>query len=215
MSAIERPPAGGAPGGVPAPVDLVALEQTRQGLELAAPGVLLVLFSVPWIEALQVPDLLVSLVRMLGWLLLGLGLIVTAPTPDGPLPRWLKLPFAAACLLAALQAGLGATGWLPRMPALAPYLVRGGQLAFLLLPWILWRFCQQRGLTGRALSWLWGALALLAASGLYLYSDATWPLWLFPALAVTLFLITRQTARDLWLDALHKASRRSTAQRTA
>lgn len=192
------------------PIDLSSVENTRLGLKVAGIGVLLVLLTVPGSPQLE---WLVMLVRALGWIVLGTGVALLAPTPDGPLPRWLQPPYSILCLLAALRIGkqLLFARFHVETPVAIVRIEQGLVIlliaAVLLLPWILWRFCQHRGLTGRALSWLWSAVLLLAAFAVHWRTRTEWLVWAYPALGLLLFVLCRQTARDVWLDAVNRQSK--------
>ena len=203
---------------------LATVEDTRLGLKLAGLGFLLLglaplAWSLPprahesWGSAYTLA------LALAGCALLALGLATNAATPQGPLPRWLRTAFVALFLLAALDLalvlGLRAAGIAGDDLPIAPAAARRAQsavgwavlLACISLTWILWRFCQHRGLTGRGLSWLWIAVV---ASGLTVALGSTeriWPAALFAPLGVLAFLLARQTARDVWLDAIYKTSK--------
>lgn len=194
------------PGVLPRESDLVALAATRRGLKLAAPGLLLVLLGVaPFAgDALGAPLLAL---RFTGWALLALGLAVTAVTPDGPLPRGVREVYVMIFALAVVRSVWGRFEALPDLARLETRFVWVLDAALLLLPWILYRFCQHRGLTGRAITWLWCALALLLVLILNLLTHSTWALWLCPAIGLVLAVNAWQTARDVWLDAVYKNAR--------
>lgn len=194
------------PGVLPRESDLVALAATRRGLKIAAPGLLLAMLGVAPIEggALAAPLLAC---RFAGWALLAVGVSVSAATPDGPLPRGLREFYALVFALGALRAGWSRFEGIPDMPEAERALVWTLNAALLALPWILWRFCQLRGLTGRAITWLWSALALLAVFLVNFTTRTTWALWLCPAIGIVLALAAWQTARDVWLDAVYKNAR--------
>lgn len=194
------------PGVLPRQSDLVALAATRRGLKLAAPGLLLVLLGVmPAAFDVLGPALLA--LRFTGWALLALGVALTAVTPDGPLPRGLRELYVLVFGLGALRSVHDRFLDLPQLDSLETGFVWLLDLALLLLPWILWRFCQHRGLTGRAITWLWCALALLTVFLVNVVSRSTWALWLCPAIGLVLSVNAWQTARDVWLDAIYKNAR--------
>lgn len=196
------------PGVSPGPVDLIALEATRMALSLAAPGLLLVLLGViPLGEALAVLGPLLLVLRAAGWALLALALALSAPTPNGPLPRWLKPLYVLACAGGAVRVVYHRFLNAPALDQLEQLYVRLLWLAFLALPWILWRFTQHRGLTGRAITWLWCALALATVFVVNWVTRSSWALWLCPLIGVVLMLNARLTARDVWLDAVYKNAR--------
>jgi hypothetical protein len=194
------------PGVLPRESDLVALAATRRGLKLAAPGLLLVMVGVVPIAggALSAP---LFALRVLGWTLLAGGLALSSVTPDGPLPRGMREVFVLIFALGAARTVLGRIDGLPDLTALERNLVWVLDATLLALPWILWRFCQYRGLTGRAITWLWCALALLGVFLLNLVTRSPWALWLCPAIGAVLAVNAWQTARDVWLDAVYKNAR--------
>ncbi len=182
-------------------LDLDLLENTRLGFRIAGFGLLFVLCSIPWFGAHPI-DLAMIAVRFAGWLLLTLAILLTPPTPNGPLPSWLKWPYAIVFALAALRVAVHPFGWLASHGEIESWVVPVFGLAFVALPWILWRFCQYRGLTGRALTWLWSAFLLLGVFALHWKLKSDWVTWLYPPLGILLFLMSKQTARDIWLDAI-------------
>lgn len=194
------------PSGRPEDFDLIALSNTRVGFRIAGYGLLAVLCSVPW-SGVHAVDLALTSVRIVGWILIAAGVAMMAPTPNGPLPRWMQAVYVLLCSLAALRMVARGLGWLAPLVELEQRVVPVLWIAFLALPWILWRFCQYRGLTGRALTWLWSAVALLAVFGLHWRVQANWLMWAYPALGVLLFVLSKQTARDLWLDAVNRRSK--------
>jgi hypothetical protein len=214
----ERDPrldASGAdhPGFAPPAFDLIALENTRQGLSLLGIGLGLFVAALP-MQRFAPSGLAAmgSFVHFLGAIAMGLGFLVMAPTPHGPLPRWLSGLYVALSLSTALMAVLSFAIRLGVMDArgLAFTLDRWARLAFLALPWILWRFCQHRGLTGRALVWLWLGMASLLAWLLGSLFDLGWIAWILPLIGVFAAINSWQTARDVWLDAI---GRTTTAER--
>ena len=188
--------------------DLALVGRTRQGLCLAGPGFLLVLVGVIPMAPSEV--LLASFllaVRFAGWSLLAAALWLCAPTPNGPLPRWLKALYILACAGGALRVVYHRWAFHPAWAEWEQGYVALLWTAFLALPWILWRFCQHRGLTGRAITWLWCAMALFAVFAINFWTRTSWALWLCPAIGVALFANSLLTARDLWDDAVHKLAR--------
>jgi hypothetical protein len=194
------------PGVLPRESDLVALASTRRGLALIAPGLLLVLLGVVPLGGGALAPLFVAL-RLAGWSLLALGLWVSSPTPDGPLPRGLRELYVLVFALGALRTLWSRFDGLPELGVLEQGFVWVLDAALLLLPWILYRFCLHRGLTGRAITWLWCALALAGVFVVNLSTHSTWALWLCPAIGLVLAVNARQSARDVWLDAVYKNAR--------
>jgi hypothetical protein len=190
----------------PEDFDLIALSNTRVGFRIAGYGLFGVLCSVPWIDVHFV-DLGLTLLRIVGWVLIAAGMAMMAPTPNGPLPRWLQGVYILLCSLAALRSIARGLEWMKPFDAVEAKLVPVLWFAFLALPWILWRFCQHRGLTGRAISWLWSAVMLLAVFGLHWRLQTNWLMWAYPVLGILLFVISKQTARDLWIDAVNRRSK--------
>ena len=194
------------PGVLPRESDLIALAATRRGLKVAAPGMLLVLCGVVPLDVDWLGPALLG-VRFLGWVLLAVGLWFTASTPDGPLPGLLR---SAYVLLFSMGAVRVLYDRFLDQPGLALWEKRGVWLlnaGVLLLPWILWRFCQHRGLTGRAITWLWCALALMTVFIVNFMTRSSWALWLCPVIGLILAVNAWQTARDVWLDAVYKNAR--------
>lgn len=196
------------PGVAPGPVDLIALETTRRGLTVAAPGLFLVLSGVIPIEGsgLPVSGPLIAM-RVTGWALLALGLLLASPTPNGPLPAWLRPLYVLVCLGGASRVLYHRLVHAVHFDAGEAYFVYFLWIAFLALPWILWRFTQHRGLTGRAITWLWCALALASVFAINFVTRSSWALWLCPGIGLALALNARATARDVWLDAVYKSAR--------
>ena len=188
--------------------DLERVSRTRQGLVLAAPGFLLVLIGViPLTDADSVLSAALLGVRLGGWALLAAGLFLCAPTPNGPLPSWLRVVYVLACVGGATRVAYHHFAFDPAWRVMEERYVALLWVAFLGLPWILWRFCQHRGLTGRAITWLWCAMALFAVFAINWSTRASWALWLCPLIGTALFANALMTARDLWDDAVHKAAR--------
>lgn len=194
------------PGVLPRESDLVALAATRRGLKLAAPGLLLVMLGLLPLGSGAIAPLLLAL-RFGGWTLLALGLLTTSVTPDGPLPRGLRELYVVIFVLGAARTLWSRLGDLPDLGAMETRFVWALDIALLLLPWILYRFCQHRGLTGRAITWLWCALALAGVFVVNLATHSTWALWLCPVIGLVLAVNAWQSARDVWLDAVYKNAR--------
>lgn len=193
-------------GGAIDDFDLIALSNTRVGFRIAGYGLLFVLCSVPW-SGVHAVDLALTLLRVVGWILIAAGMAMMAPTPNGPLPRWMQALYIGLCSLAAVRMIARGTGWAAELVDFEQRLVPVLWLAFLALPWILWRFCQYRGLTGRALVWLWSAVLLVVVFGVHWRVQSDWLAWAYPPLGVLLFVLSKQTARDLWLDAVNRRSK--------
>lgn len=188
--------------------DLQRVGRTRQGLVLAAPGFLLVLCGViPLAESEVALGAFVLAMRFAGWLLLAGAFLLCAPTPNGPLPAWLRVLYVLACVGGAARVAYHRFGFDPAWVRWEERYVALLWTAFLGLPWILWRFCQHRGLTGRAITWLWCAMALLAIFVINVTTRQSWALWLCPLIGIALFANAFLTARDLWDDAVHKVAR--------
>lgn len=194
------------PDGQPDDFDLIALSNTRVGFRVAGYGLLAVLCSIPW-SGVYAIDLTLTGLRIVGWILIAAGIAMMAPTPNGPLPRWMQAIYIFLCSLAALRMVARGFDWLAPIVELEQRVVPVLWIAFLALPWILWRFCQYRGLTGRALTWLWSAVLLVAVFGLHWRMQSNWLMWAYPPLGVLLFVLSKQTARDLWLDAVNRRSK--------
>ena len=205
-----RPQESGAehPLLAPGPTDLAQVAKSRLALRLAAPAFLLVLLGVVPLAADQtVPNAVLLAVRFGGWSLLSLAIWLSAPTPNGPLPSWLKAFYVLVCAGGAGRVAYHRFLFDPQWAAWEQGFVQLLWLAFLALPWILWRFCQHRGLMGRALLWLWCAMALLAVFAVNWSTRTSWALWLCPAIGLVLLANAHLTARDLWDDAVHKSAR--------
>jgi hypothetical protein len=195
-----------------APTDLERVASTRRGLLVVAPGFLLVLLgAIPLSEGSLLPGALSLAARFAGWSLLALALALMAPTPNGPLPAWLRALYVLAFAGAALRTVYHHWLFDPAGAAWEQRFVQLLWVAFLALPWILWRFCQHRGLTGRAITWLWCAMGLLSVFAVNWVTRTSWALWLCPAIGVILFVNARLTARDVWTDAIWKNARAASA----
>ena len=202
----------------PLPFDLIALESTRTGLSILGLGLGLVAFAVPMVVgALARADHWVSisgwLVTALGFFGVIVGVRISAPTPHGPLPQFAR--GAAICLgivalISAVVQGFTDTPLIfpyfnTATDGVLPFIHEAARVALLALPWILWRFCQYRGLTGRAIVWLWIAMAGSVLALAARFTETTNALlYGFPMLGVIVFIAARQTSRDVWLDALYR-----------
>lgn len=206
------------PGVRPGPFDLIALENTRMGLKCVGAGLGLFLLGLPlYAQALRNSGVWASsagwVLHLAGVALLALGFLITAPTPHGPLPSWLKSLYLLACVASALLTVRHLLRPFIALPdgdtwqSVELWVDHAARLAFLALPWIFWRFCQHRGLTGRALVWLWLGMATAAVAIVVLATEARWLLWSCPALGAIALFSALQTARDLWLDAIYRHTR--------
>jgi hypothetical protein len=202
----------------PSNFDLIALEHTRSGLRVLGVGLGLWSFAHPLIAQLLSDAAFAA--ALAGWSLNALALLcligaiwICAPTPQGPFPRWftavLALVFAAGLASSALHLYSLLSGFVPaeNLRRGVGYVDNSARIACLLLPWILWRFCQFRGLTGRAIVWLWFAMASSGVAVAVTTSDMRWWLVLFPPLGVIAFFAAQHTARDVWLDAVYRHTR--------
>ncbi len=206
--ALLEDPGEAHPGVRPGAIDLIRIESTRLGLSVLGAGFLLVFAgAIPLESGASLLGSATLVLRFLGWTLFALALWLCAPTPNGPLPAWLKLAYVLAGVLGALRVVYHRFFRQPELAEWEQGLVALLWLALIALPWILWRFCQHRGLTGRAIIWLWCALALSAVFALNWATRSSWALWLCPAIGVALCVNARQTARNLWLSAVHIAGR--------
>ncbi len=201
----------------PLPFDLIALESTRTGLRILGLGLGLVAFAVPMVLGSSArADRWVSLagwvLTALGFLCVVLGVTIMAPTPHGPLPRVTRVAanfFAIVALTSAIVRGFVQTpSLLPQFNAasddLGPFVNEAARIMLLAAPWVLWRFCQYRGLTGRAIVWLWIAMAGSGLAFAARFTEMSALLYGFPLLGVIAFIASQQTARDVWLDALYR-----------
>ncbi len=202
----------------PLPFDLIALESTRTGLRILGLGLGLVAFAVPMVLGSSArADRWVSLagwvLTALGFLCVVLGVTIMAPTPHGPLPKLARVAailFGIAALISAIVQGFTHRSLIfpyfnTATDGVVPFINEAARVALLALPWILWRFCQYRGLTGRAIVWLWIAMAGSALALAARFTETTNALlYGFPLLGVIVFFAARQTSRDVWLDALYR-----------
>jgi hypothetical protein len=198
------------------PFDLIALENTRLGLKAIGAGCMFAMIGLPLYLAPLAgtgrPGAIAgSSLHLLGLVAIAGGALVCAPTPNGPLPRWLKSLYVLACAVAAIAT-------VDRMVPVVPvsietwvhirlWIERASGVLLLALPWILWRFCQHRGLTGRALTWIWVGMATAALALPLALVEARWFLWLVPPLGVLTWYAAMQTSRDVWLDAVYRNTR--------
>jgi len=200
------------PAEADAGIDLRAVEDSRFGVEWVGFGLLLLFASVGlWGLDTSRPAALVALgLRGSGLAILLVGLAWGAPTPNGPLPQWARS--GARALLGLTLVGEARAVLAPALlPSVAPTfaaLERFCELAGLALLWVLWRFCHDRGLTGRALVWLWGALAGTGMALIVVLTRADWMVRFFPALGALAWISARTTSRDLWQDAVSRRTRR-------
>ncbi len=218
-----------APDGRPVGLDLIRLENTRFGLELVGLGLMLLLFATGLGTDAFTPDgrrpswraleLIVEFCAFGGYLLLALGALVTAATPNGFLPqvlRWAVVGlYVFACGAAVFNAfapdgGRGIGLWWIGFQERFWFVTR---LVPVGLAWILWRFCQHRGLIGRALVWLWIAMAWSVMALFVEFGQQYWIARFYPALGVLAFLAAHLTARDLWTDAVNRKTKSDVAAR--
>ena len=214
-----------ARGGRPIGLDLIALESTRFGLELLGLGLLVYLFGMGLAASAEPSGgvagsrlfvLLVDALAFAGCVLLALAARAMAPTPNGPFPAALRaglvLLFAAAALVCLINDFGPALGD-PRWRRFQEGLWLAAHLAPLGIAWILWRFCQHRGLIGRALVWLWIALLWTLHAALVELADQHWARHFYLALGVLAFFAAHLTARDLWMDAVNRKTKKVVAAR--
>lgn len=212
-----------SPSGRPIGLDLIRLESTRFGLEILGCGLLLVLVGVGLgagsitaegrASSSKLLDILVDGLGLAGYALLAVSVLICAPTPNGFLPGLLRAVFAllfgVACLVVlanwlAPDGGRQLQGWIAFQESF--WVVT--RLAPVALSWVLWRFCQHRGLIGRALVWLWIAMAWSAMALLVEFAGQFWIARFYPALGVLALIAARFTARDLWMDAVNRKTKR-------
>lgn len=207
----------------PLPFDLIAVERTRMGLRFLGVGVGLVTFALPLVIGTQASTN--AWVAGIGWLLSSAGFLCTvvalalaAPTPHGPLPQAVRLLYIVGGIAALVSSFVHVAQWLGAPPTsaastqVASNIDQGARIALLLLTWILWRFCQYRGLSGRAIVWLWVAMACSAlwlGAAIEAWRATVWGLlpigfWACIPMAALIFLAAQQTARDVWLDAVYR-----------
>ena len=202
----------------PSSFDLIALEHTRSGLRLLGVGLCLWSFAHPLVAQLLSEAPLAA--ARIGWSLNALAQIallaavwIMAPTPQGPLPRMLGYAISLVFLVQLATSGLRLVslfnGFAPEQSVrdIVRISENVGRIACLMLPWILWRFCQFRGLTGRAIVWLWFAMASSGLAIAVSFSEVRWLLFLFPPLGVIAYFAAQQSARDVWLDAIYRNTR--------
>ena len=203
------------PGVQPSKFDLIALEKTRYGLRAIGLGLLLLWIAGPFVSRHFSGA---AGFRAAGWLCWAIGLLVmlvaltiTAPTPHGPLPKGAARAYIFLCIVSFSSAivhlfylfSSRVEGEASRF--VATTIDSLALILFASLTMILWRFCQYRGLSGRAMVWLWLAMAAIAAGSTGTYWHAA--LWAFPALGLIAFFAAQQTARDVWLDAIYRHSK--------
>ncbi len=201
------------PGVLPAPFDLIALENTGPALRLMGLGLAGWSLVLPLLAYSGSSTGLATLcwgTHGLAYATLIAAVAVGSPTPHGPLPRVVGWGFALTLLVGIVGSGMqlyslhfsGLSN--ESMREVAPVLHRIARAACLGLPWILWRFCQHRGLSGRAIVWLWLAMASGALAITVSLIELRWLLWGFAPLGLIAFSAARQTARDVWLDAVYR-----------
>lgn len=190
-------------------IDLKALDSTRQGFDALGIGLGLLFLSTGLlgIEGSPIAMHLARILRAFGlfWMLVGLG--VFAPTPNGPLPQWARYGFLGLVGSALLGVLLIPLGWFSGSMQLFTGLERAAEVSSLVFLWILWRYCQDRGLTGRALVWLWLAMMGTLMAAIVVFSDADWLARFFPGLGALCVFAARSTAREIWLDAVNRTSK--------
>ena len=219
-----------SPSGRPIGLDLIRLENTRFGLEVLGFGLLLVLISVGLGSgsftaegrgsSSKLLDILVDGLGLAGYALLAVSVLICAPTPNGFLPGLLRGLFALVFSVASLgvlanwlapDGGRELQGWIVFQETF--WVVT--RLAPVALSWVLWRFCQHRGLIGRALVWLWIAMAWSVMALLVEFAEQFWIARFYPALGVLALLAARFTARDLWMDAVNRKTKKVVSGRLA
>ncbi|MEO6711560.1 MAG: hypothetical protein ABIP42_18400 [Planctomycetota bacterium] len=212
----------------PSKFDLIALEQTRYGLQFLGLGLALWAVAHPFID-----HQIFGLARYAGWFAYALGLLtmavavwICAPTPHGPLPRAVKgcflLGSAAGIVIAIVHLNSQFAGTVPEegIRKLVYGADNSSRAMCVGLLWILWRFCQHRGLTGRGIVWLWIAMAVTALElpeaikewRSWWVVEPSWSWlsvvsWGFVPLAILAIISAQQTARDVWLDAVYRHSK--------
>ena len=200
-------------------LDLVQLESTRFGLELIGVGVGLsmVFGGLPMVAPGPAERVLAALATLAKALAI-IGLVQTAPTPNGFLPMWLRRLFIGVLslgLIDLLADRLVSDLWTKFFAwtqVLPVHLI--GFLVTLSFPWILWRFCQHRGLIGRAITWLWLALIWSVLGAIVFWNlqggaqEIHWASGLSPAIGVLFAVTTHYTARDIWLDAVNRKTKK-------
>lgn len=181
--------------------DLIALERTKFGLRLLGCADLLFALAV----LLRI-ELAAAVVFGAGLAVLVLATVVSAPTPHGPFPPFLRAIYVCIWIgRLVLDVWYGPEPFEWREPTWV-YVCEGvAAWAFVSLPVVLWRFCQHRGLTGQGLLWLWIAMAYVAFALL----GVLWPpaAWAFPAIHFCQFVVAQRTARAVWLDAINRHAR--------
>ncbi len=205
------------PGVKPSKFDLIALEQTRYGLRILGLGLFAWSVAHPLIIRVfaehEFPIAITGwTVKIVGFLCLISAVSIMATTPHGPLPRFIRRIFALVFLLGLADCGLHLyslfDGSVPAesVREVSAFVQYGSLAVCLLLPWILWRFCQYRGLSGRAIVWLWLAIFMTIGGGCSLEWPAAHWVW-FPFFGLFAFVASQQTARDVWLDAIYRHSK--------
>jgi hypothetical protein len=203
------------PGVRPSNFDLIALEQTRYGLR----GIGVAMFTLSLGAAASLRQFSSNAIPIVAWSMWTVGatlmlvaLTITAPTPHGPLPKPMRnvflILFALSLASALLHLYCLVSNFSPPDVVGAAFGLIGVLLllaTFILLPAILYRFCQHRGLTGRAIVWLWIAMGMCGAGVL----NTSWhpAVWFIPVLGLIAMIAAQQTARDVWLDAVYRHSK--------
>lgn len=210
-----------SPDGYAIGLDLVRLESTRFGLELVGTGYALsTVFATLAVFASDVFFQTFTLLGALSGLLLAIGHQQTSPTPNGFLPGWLRGPFVLILWLSAVHGVLQVFARDLFQEHVIPWsetlhLTLLTQLVFVGLPWILWRFSQHRGLIGRAITWLWIALLSTGCFALSTLTEVFWVVALEPAVGVLFAVTAHYTARDVWLDAVNRKTKKLAVARAA
>ncbi|HTF90003.1 MAG TPA: hypothetical protein VK843_16430 [Planctomycetota bacterium] len=204
------------PGVQPLKFDLIALEKTRYGLQGIGFALLALLIAAPLASrhfagtpAWKIAGLVIW---GLGLLCMTVSVAITSPTPHGPLPRYAIRLYVFLCILAMTSTIVHLFHlFTARVESDSTSFIAGQidnitLISVLALSLIFWRFCQFRGLSGRAIVWLWLCMAMFAAGSA---NSLGWhpALWVFPPLGLIALFAAWQTARDVWLDAVYRHSK--------